>query len=333
MLQPKISVIVPVYNVEKYISKCIESIVTQSYNNLEIIIVNDGSTDKSGDICDQYAQKDDRIILIHQENEGVSMARNNALDIANGDYIGFVDSDDWIEPDMFATLCNNAIEYNADISTCNFYYVYVDQNGEIVLKVNRFEENNVITKTILENDEKIIHYFNFMVYNVIPCNKLYNKKLFNEIRFPRDKIYEDAFTIHKLIDKANKVVALPDYKYYYLQRNDSITRNRFTVNQLERVESSIDRYNYIVEKYPHLESLSRKYIFTDLLACVYKAVTDSAIDIYREEIEAAIKKVHKYSMDNCGLSAPDEKGLTLLFDDIKKYSIGVKMHNRAIRNP
>jgi glycosyltransferase involved in cell wall biosynthesis len=328
LILPKISVIVPVYNVENYVSKCIESIINQNYNNLEIIIVNDGSTDKSGDICEYYSKKDDRVVLIHQENQGLSMARNNALDIVSGDYIGFVDSDDWIAPDMFDTLYKNAIEYYADISMCNFYYVH--QNGKIVLNANKFGGNNIITKTVLENDDKMINYFTFIIYNVVTWNKLYKKHLFNDIRYPSKKIFEDTFTTHKLIDKANKIVAIPDHKYYYLQRNDSITQRNFNLGQLERVEASINRYNYIVAKYPNLESMCRKYIFTDLLACVYKAIMDSAIDIYRNEIKAVIEEVQKYSIYNCGLSERDEKGLILLFNDIRKYIIGIKAQNRSV---
>lgn len=170
LILPKISIIVPVYNVENYVSKCIESIINQTYKDVEIIIVNDGSTDKSGDICDYYSKKDARIILIHQENQGLSMARNNALDIASGDYIGFVDSDDWIAPDMYGTLYNNAIEHDADISMCNFYYV--SETGECSPYSN---ENQPIK--VLEGIHKIAH--NIRLNNDYVWNRLYRRHLFN----------------------------------------------------------------------------------------------------------------------------------------------------------
>ena len=184
----------------------------------------------------------------------------------------------------------------------------------------------------MENDDKMIHYFNFIVYNVIPCNKLYKKFLFNEIRYPRNKIFEDVYTTHKLIDKANKVVVSPDCKYYCLQRSGSITKKLFTLEQFERVEASIDRYNYVVEKYPKLEIMCRKYIFTDLLACVSKAVMDSAIDTYMKEMQTIVQKVKKYSMYDCGLSEQHQTELKLIFDNIRKYIIGLKIYSRLGRN-
>ena len=310
---PKISVIIPIYNVEKYLSKCLDSVINQTYKNLEIILINDGSTDKSGDICDYYANKDNRIVAIHQENQGTAVTRNHGLDIAAGDYIGFVDSDDWIEPDMYYTLCNNIIAYNADISVCNFSYVYQNGDGERI----ECDANGVPAKTILENDDKMDHYFNFIVYSVVPWNKLYNKKLFNEIRYPRDKIFDDAFTTHKLIDKSNRVVALPDYKYYYVQRNGSIMKQHFALNQFERIEASIERYCDIAMKYPKTENICRRYIFIELLICVYKAVADDVIDMYAEEIRAAVKKVQEYSRDGCGLSKREEAKLDFIF---KRYT-------------
>ena len=194
---PKISVIVPVYNVENYISKCIESIINQTYANLEIIIVDDGSTDKSGDICNYYAKKDERIIHIHQENQGMSIARNNALDIAKGEYIGFVDSDDWIEPNMYYTLYDNAIAYDADISMCNFYYVY--NSGQ---KSPYSNENDDIK--VLDGIYKIAH--NIRLSNNCIWNRLYKRHLFDDIRFPEWKTFEDVFIMHRVIDNANKLV-------------------------------------------------------------------------------------------------------------------------------
>lgn len=327
VILPKISIIIAVYNVKDYISKCIESVLNQTYENLEIIIVNDGSTDTSGEICECYSKKDDRIILMQQENQGSAVARNNALDVASGEYIGFVDSDDWIEPDMFYTLYNIVIEHGADISICNFYYANMAQNGEIALYAGECEKNI----TIMENEDKMTYYFNYIIYSIVPWNKLYNKTLFNEIRFTCNKIVDDAFTTYKLIDKANRMIAIPDCKYYYLQRSTAVTKKRFSLNDLQRIEASIERYNYIATKYPNFESICRKYIFIDLLYCVNKAVTDDAIDIYIEEIRTVIKQVHEYSSDNCGLSKREERELALLFDNFKKYVLTIKMYNKYTR--
>lgn len=322
----KISIIVPVYNVEKYVEKCIESIMSQSYRNLEIIIVNDGSTDRSGEICGCYAKKDDRIIMVHQENQGLSMARNKGIDIATGEYIGFIDSDDWIAVDMYSTLYSNAVEHGADISICNFNCV--NKDGDLVLDQNRrhmYEENSLITKTVLENDDKIRYCYKFDTYSVIACNKLYAKKLFDDIRFPKGKIFEDNFITYRLMDKAKKIVVLPDYKYYYLQRSDSMTKQAFSASQFERVEVAIDRYNYITPKYQDLEKICRKNIFYGLLACVNQALDEGLVNEYKEEIEAAVEQVRKYSTYNCGIPQDDQKSFELLFDDIKKYTVATKI--------
>jgi len=313
---PKISVIVPAYNVEQYISKCIESIVNQTYKNLEIIIINDGSTDKTGEICEHYSKKDDRIILVNQENQGVSMARNNALDIASGDYISFVDSDDWVEPDIFHVLYDNSIMYDADISMCNYYYV--DKNNKMT-KADNFRH-----EIVAESEYKIMHFLDYIGHYTVPWNKLYNKKLFNGIRYPRNKIHEDVFITHKLIDKANKVITIPDHKYYYVQRNDSITKKPFNLSHFDIIEACIDRYNYIAAEYPNFESRFRRYIFTSLLDCIYKIYLYDDILPYKNMVESATEKVREYSTYNCGLSESQEKTLTMLFNDIKKFFIILK---------
>jgi len=325
----KISVIVPVYNVEKYISKCVESIINQTYRNLEIILINDGSTDKSGDICEYFSKKDDRIILVHQNNQGLSMARNNGLDIASGDYISFIDSDDWIETDMFELLYNNCLNYNADISMCNFRYV--DEQNQIVLDYESkftINENNAVVEAVMEGESKIIFYLNYNTYSVVAWNKLYKINLFTDIRFPRGKVFEDVFVTHKLIDKANKVVVSPDYKYYYLSRNESITKKPFTLNRLDSIEGCIERYNYIASKYPFLENICRKHIFLALLSCVEKAIQSNVIDKYRNELNAMIQEVSNYSMDNCGISHYQKTMLELLFGGIRKYILGRKYFSR-----
>jgi len=279
----------------------------QNYRNLEIIIVNDGSTDKSGEICERYSGEDARIIVIHQENQGLSMARNNALDIASGDYIGFVDSDDWIAPDMYYTLYSNALEYDADIVMCNFYYVH--QNGENLPYSNEREAIKV-----LEGFYKIAH--NIRLSNNCVWNRLYKRYLFNDIRFPKGKLFEDIFIMYKLVDKANKVVVSAECKYYYLLREDGITLSSFNTKQMDNVEAYIERHNYISVKYPKLEKTCRKFIFTSLLWGMRKAYMDNSIEIHKEALCEIIDRVRCYNFVNCGLSAEQESLLRLLFKDI-----------------
>ena len=309
---PKISIVVPVYNVENYVSKCIDSIINQSYKNLEILIVNDGSTDRSGDICEHYASQDSRIILIHQGNQGLSMARNNALDIAGGDYIGFVDSDDWIALDMFDTLYNNAVTHDADVSMCNFYYVYT--NGEM----NPYSNENEDIK-ILEGIYKIAH--NIRLSNNCVWNRLYKHYLFNDIRFPKGKAFEDIFVMHQLVDNANKVVLSAECKYYYLRRETGITLSPFNLKHIDNTEAYIERYNYISEKHPKLEKSSRKFMFSSLLWVVNKAYRDNRIELYEESLCQIIDKIRRYNFTDCGLYAEQENKLKLIFNgNIKLYT-------------
>jgi glycosyltransferase involved in cell wall biosynthesis len=236
MKNPLISIIVPAYKVEKYLRRCINSIINQTYTNLEIILVDDGSPDNCGKICDEYAGKDQRIKVIHKENGGLSDARNRGLDIAKGEYIGFIDSDDWIKEDYIEKLLNLINDYNADISICNLVKVY-NENQQINADYN--PEIKIYT-----NIQALEQYFDKYYTNmVIACCKLYKAELINGIRFPVGKIHEDEFTTHKLLYKANKTVMTTEGLYYYLQRNDSIMGKGFnlkgSLHHLEALEERL----------------------------------------------------------------------------------------------
>ena len=301
---PKISIVVPVYNVEAYVSKCIESIMHQDYENIEIIVVDDGSTDTSSKICEQYARSDNRIRLIHQENQGLSMARNNGIDIAAGEYIGFVDSDDWIKPDMYSTLYNNAAEHDADISIGNFNYVM--PSGEHI----PFANENTGVK-VFEGIYKVAH--NIRTTNNFAWNKLYRKSLFDNIRFPKGKTFEDIFTMYKLIDAANKIVVSAESKYYYVRRDSSITMSPFNISHLDNTEAYIERYRYISSKYPQLESTCRKQIFTSAIWVMSKLYWTSDKELFNK-VSAHIKNmIHEYDYKNCGLSLEYKNRLETYF--------------------
>ena len=330
----KISIIVPVYNVEQYLSKCLKSIIKQSYKNLEIIIVNDGSTDGSWKICKYYAKKDKRIVLLNQQNQGLSIARNNALDIAGGDYIGFVDSDDWVELDMFSTLYENAVTYDADISMCG--YIWVKDNEIFNPAVRNFlssESDNDETVYIHTGADKIgfndskINYIDYYAWN-----KLYKRHLFNDVRFPKDKIFEDVFTTHKLLDNANKVVITSKKKYYYLSRSDSITGRPFSIKRIDIVEATIDRYNYVSNKYPHLERACRIRIFHSLLRLMYRAYTSNCIYTYKDELLQVINFVKRYNINDCGLNYHQMNMLRLLFTNINQYVAQMRAFEQKGRN-
>lgn len=247
-MDEKISVIVPVYNVEQYLERCIDSIINQTYKNLEIILVNDGSTDNSGQLCDELAKKDGRIRVIHKKNGGLSDARNVGVDEAKAELIGFIDSDDYIDEDMYELLINNLKAANADLSMCGHYDVY-----------NNVLEAQVVDKKTweLSPQEAIKMVMEAKILSVTAVNKLYKKSLFSEIKFEIGKIAEDAFIMIKLLDKCNKIVATNEKKYYYVHRENSITTQKFSLKFLNVIEAYEQNKEIILEKYPELKEVAQ----------------------------------------------------------------------------
>ena len=220
----KITVIVPVYNVENYLNKCLDSLINQTYKNLEIIVINDGSTDNSGKICQEYAQKDNRIIYIEKENGGQSEARNMGLDRMTGSYVTFVDSDDWVELDYVEVLYNKLIEYQADIAVGN-YYLYNEQEGIFYFHIfgNSYYEKVYDNVSIFENFYESEHMKNFALICV--GGKLYKSDLFRELRFEVGKLGEDGYLNQKIYLLAEKTIYLNAGLYAYRQREGSSSRS------------------------------------------------------------------------------------------------------------
>ena len=220
----KITVIVPVYNVENYLNKCLDSLINQTYKNLEIIVINDGSTDNSGKICQEYAQKDNRIIYIEKENGGQPEARNMGLDRMTGSYVTFVDSDDWVELDYVEVLYNKLIEYQADIAVGN-YYSYNEQEGIFYFHIfgNSYYEKVYDNVSIFENFYESEHMKNFALICV--GGKLYKSDLFRELRFEVGKLGEDGYLNQKIYLLAEKTIYLNAGLYAYRQREGSSSRS------------------------------------------------------------------------------------------------------------
>lgn len=241
-----ISIIVPVYKVEKYLVRCIESIRNQTYSNLEIILIDDGSPDACPSICDEYALKDERIIVIHKENGGLSDARNTGIEMAKGEYIGFVDSDDYIHPDMYENLLKIAIANTADIAVCDVEKVY---SGNYIL--NDEGEDNVRFYTGIQ---AVANIFDAELYlrSVVAWGKLYKKSLFDSIRYPKGKLHEDEFVTYRLYYKSSKVAYTDKRYYYYLQREDSIMgerKRKISDDVLEAYEELGDYFEKREEKF------------------------------------------------------------------------------------
>lgn len=241
-MSPKISIIVPVYNVEKYIHKCIDSILNQTFKDFELILVDDGSTDNCGQICDEYAKKDSRVIVIHKENGGQATARNIALDIAKGEYIGFVDSDDYIEFDMYEFLYNLCIDNNCDIANCSstiYFKNKVKVNGGHDLMIH---DTKSAMKVLTEG----------VLYDECLWTKLIKKELFNGLKIPEGIAYEDTAFTYKLIDRANKVCCKGEAKYNYIKRKDS-TMDRAVKNvKIDAILVYEEMYKFMEKRYPEL---------------------------------------------------------------------------------
>lgn len=241
MLSPlnKISVIIPAYQVERYIENCIESIRKQSYSNLEIIIVNDGSTDKTGEILENYKYIDERIKVITKRNGGLSDARNVALNQATGDYVTFVDGDDCIHYKMLEILLSEAIKYDADMTFCHFSMC---DEAPIFFKLDKIE---TIECVVMNSNQALKMYYGNNNMNIVTaCNKLFKMSLFEDVRFPKGRIHEDVATIYKIIDKADKVLEIKNKLYFYIQRNNSIMNNGISNSKEDLFISYDEMFEY-----------------------------------------------------------------------------------------
>lgn len=241
-MNPKISIIVPVFNVEKFVGDCIESILSQSFIDFELILINDGSTDGSGDICDEYAKKDNRIQVIHKENGGQSSARNIGINVAKGHYIGFIDSDDWIHSDMYQILYNKAIEFDADIAACNIIQYNQDDSKYYFCNDSKeylYDRNSAMSELYLNQR-----------LTFSPCNKLYKIDLFKEIRFKEGFILEDIDFSYRIIHQCKRIFYIGEAFYNYRYNDKSTMRKTFSKKRLDEYEVRKNLYGFYLENYP-----------------------------------------------------------------------------------
>lgn len=243
MVNELISIIVPVYNVERFLDRCIKSLTSQTYQNIEIILVDDGSTDNCPQICDDFAKKDKRIRAIHKANGGLSSARNVGIDAAKGEYISFVDSDDYIAADMIERAYRAIAGQNADL--CIFGIKWIYESGAAYDKVLASPIcDEILTKNQALDKLCGSDYF----YYVTSVNKLYKRTIFDNIRFPEGKQHEDEFTVHHIFDSCSKIVSIKDDLYFYVQRDNSIMHSYFSVKRIDGVYAFLDRCNYAKRK-------------------------------------------------------------------------------------
>ena len=261
-MAPTLSVVVPIYNVEKYLKQCLNSLVNQTLSNIEIILVNDGSTDNSEAICQFYAEQDSRIKLFSKPNGGLSDARNFGLQKVTSPVVGFVDSDDYVDLDMFQVLMELKLRSNAEIAVGGVKMVSNDGEEYLVRAV----EGEIIADRHDAMEELLKSK---RITNSV-CNKIFDITLFDQISFPVGKLYEDEYVTYKLFDRANKVAMTNEVSYYYRSSPNSITHKPFSEREFDRIDASVIKVGYIDTKYPDLVQYAKRYLVYDCVMALSK---------------------------------------------------------------
>lgn len=313
----EISIIVPVYKVEKYLEKCVDSILAQTFTDFELILVDDGSPDRSGAMCDEYAQKDSRVRVIHKENGGLSSARNAGIDVAKGRYLGFVDSDDYIDSKMYEQLFTDIEREQADLSICGIYHVYEGKKpkkkSETVMVLNRDEAMELIFHGNEISDHAV--------------NKLYKRGIFSKLRYPLGKYHEDSFTIVGILDQCNTVVVNTTQRYYYYHRSDSITSHAFSRKHLEYISAWEQNERIVKGRTVQIdEAAHQRVCFANFL------VLDKIVESNQEnevpetkQIVSYLRNNYFFIMRNSIFTKNRKIALTLLMFSISLYKIPSKL--------
>lgn len=244
-MEDLISIIIPIYNVENYLEQCLNSVIAQTYNNIEIILIDDGSIDDSGNICDEYKSRDSRIKVIHKKNEGIGKTRNLGVKTANGKYIAFIDSDDKVKENYIEKLYESIKATNADIVQCSFYIVKKDK---LLYKKEKYNKKEIFTSVEAINNL----FYEKNINSSIWC-KLFDKEIFNDFEFLNIKKFEDFDAVYKLIKKSNKICYIDNKLYYYYVRKNSLMTSNFTkdnyaildiMNSIQTTKKTIKSYNH-----------------------------------------------------------------------------------------
>ena len=264
MIQPLLSVIVPCYNVEQYVDKCISSITGQTYSNLEILLVNDGSADQTGKMCDAWQERDARIRVIHKQNEGLSYARKTGIEHATADYVTFVDSDDWIDADMYARMMQALLSTGSDIAQCGYCHAGEDGRIETPPPIQKIE--------VFGRKEGVLMLLEDKAWKSFMWNKIFRKKLFEQIVFPKGFYFEDFFIAHFLFHHASQSVYLNDVYYFYYQRTGSIFNvenvQKTTIRNSHWAMAYYDRYLFVKQHPQYHEALpnvKRRMLYRGLI--------------------------------------------------------------------
>ena len=287
MTEPLISVIVPVYNVEPYLRQCVDSVICQTYTNLEIILVDDGSSDKCGVICDEYRKLDSRIVVIHKENGGLSDARNYGMRSSHGEYFVFVDSDDWMEMDGVSKLFQLSKKHDADI-VIGGVEKFIDGTDQIV-----YTTRTVSNKEEVFSKEEAMK--DFFMNGCASWARLYKRNIHDDVCFPKGEINEDEAIVLQILEKCNTIVKTTQVVYQYRARNESITTTKWNINKLAWYVHCKNNLRFIQRKYPELEQYA-KARYRSSLVWVLNNMAESPegytelIPEYREKLKALMKE-------------------------------------------
>lgn len=305
---PKISIIVPVFNDDQYLGDCLDSILAQHFTDFELILVNDGSTDKTGDICDAYARRDKRIKVTHQLSSGVSAARNTGINLARGNYIGFVDGDDRVSKEMYLTLYNLCEETNSQISVCQLVR---EINGELM---NEGMESHY-TK-VFSNDQAMEELFKGELYRFSLCNKLFARAYVKHIQFPEGRIHEDLSTTYLLFAQAEQVAYTNQIGYIYVKRNSSILTSIYNEKRLDSFIGWNEILVYINKNYRKLANVVYAcfayWCIDHINYNLFQVVDKQERLIYLKEIRSHLRKHYTKIIKSTCLSRKHKQLITLL---------------------
>lgn len=314
-----ISVIVPVFKVEQYLEKCVNSIINQTYKNLEIILVDDGSPDRCPEMCDNFAKKDKRIKVVHKQNGGLSDARNAGIDKSTGNLLMFVDSDDYLELNAIEILYNNLVQTNADISFSDFAFVYDDDEG-----IHNYEN-----KIEVYSKEEVIQRFALKgaVYFTVAWCKLVKREVLGNIRFPVGKLHEDEFTTYKIMFNASKIVRSSCTLYRYLQRSGSIMQSKTDKNHLHIFEASVERLKFYKENaFDEYAEFATNYLMT--IVYPYMFLQASRMFEDKHKIKLQMKEVMQtYKADGIKIKSKFKVWLRLHFPRMMTFLNKMKAKN------
>lgn len=283
----RVSIIVPIYKVEKYIYRCVDSILQQTYSNLEIILVNDGSPDNCGEIADDYRNKDTRVKVIHKLNGGLSDARNKGMELVTGEYVMFVDSDDWLDKNTVEIMVNNSLNFKADVVQTAFYYAYDDK----LLVDNRYYKESD-PSVLLDNKALMYELVKNEKVKNFAWGKLYKTKLIKDIPFEIGVLFEDVFWAHQVMHQVNSYLILHEPLFYYYQRDDSIVAS-YSPKNLDIIRGLKERHHFIEQFYEELIDESYKTILKTCLIHYNLLMMNSKNDkdgTYRKKIASYIKE-------------------------------------------